>query len=1187
MKTSTGACARCGKPLPADAPRELCPPCLLEAVLSDPNDFLADEPENETLDIPEVPTVPDFQIQQLLGTGGFGEVYSAEQIRPIRRPVAMKILKRGMNSRQVMKRFEAERQALALMDHPNIATVYDAGETADKRQFVTMELVKGPPVTTFCDREEWKIRDRLELFITICDAVQHAHQKGVIHRDLKPSNILVARDEAGEAAPRVIDFGIAKALDEPLTNQTIVTQIHQVMGTPAYMSPEQTDNRRATEVDTRSDIYALGVILYELLTGTVPFPKSKDDSVLEDWLFRIREDEPERPSQRLEKVAHGPRRTWIRETRGDLDWITLKALEKDPERRYDSARALADDIRRHLDFEPVLASPPGRFYRFRKMVRRHRVAAAFTASLAAAVIGGFAGTTWMYFEAENARQAEARAVEELAFSYSRSDLLAADQLAARGQSSQAVAILSRALRTDPDNRIARAYLLNTLSTGSFFRDSAQQLPVDPRIKRVEFLETDDEGSKVVWAGPGENGEWFVQSGDRCVAPRPGSELSAFSLAPDGNWFATGWEDGNVDLFGMARIETADEFPESASFKVNEGVVRWIEILPDSQRIALQAGGMIHIRNLQSASKPIQLDPEGIIGEVAVSGDGKLIIAGTRKGLVLAWNTETGEELNRINWRHSVDEIRLSFDGRLVALGSRERVAQVWNLRQSKPMSPPCHHPLGVTEVLISPDESKLVTGCVDGSRRVWDLRTERLLVQETPMDQPIQFIEITPTGRTIVGSLSGQNRVGHLATLRTTQLGSRGRTKKLTMNARGTRLYGWNITQARILGWHIRAGGVGTVLLDTAANFPIRDLSLDQSGQQLLAPTDRNLIQWIPIPEKDQPRKSIDLDGNPIVLTQDRALTRGGSCWSFGEGETQSWQLADSALKCGAIHPNGRLVAGSTTDDKLVIGDFETQTASEVELPEETLILSLGWKPREPVLVIAVDPSILLFYDTRSAKIVSRIENRIPVHTLTFTPDGKRLIAGSLNGNIRTWDLESRELAWSRPMPQAIVAVEVSGDGQRVLAGTSRGVLRLIDCETGLPMSPAFEIGDNASSLALDHFGEIAAIGCESGAVRWLRFPASNPSSKEIDSAFLEFAEHFGGWQMDEAGTLDRISPAAREHPMSADYAGWRDWLLGDPTDRPIFPESAEQTQAYLQQLLGGESLRMLQESARLRSWVR
>lgn len=1188
MKSNQGVCARCGKPLPTDAPRELCPPCLLEAVLSAPDDFMAEEERNDdTLDFPEVPTVPDFQVQQLLGTGGFGEVYSAEQIRPIRRMVAMKILKRGMNSRQVMRRFDAERQALALMDHPNIATVYDAGETADKRPFVTMELVKGPPVTTFCDREEWKIRERLELFITICDAVQHAHQKGVIHRDLKPSNILVARDESGEAAPRVIDFGIAKALDEPFTNQTVVTQLHQVMGTPAYMSPEQTDNLRAAEVDTRSDIYALGVILYELLTGTVPFPRSKDDSVLEHWLQRIREDEPDRPSQRLEKVAHGPRRAWIRETRGDLDWITLKALEKDPERRYESARALADDLRRHLDFEPVLACPPGNFYRIGKLIRRHRVTAIFTAVLVAVIVAGLAGTALMYFKAEGARQAEARALEELRSSYSRSDLTAADQMAARGQSSQAVAILSRALRTDPDNLIARAHLLNTLSRGSFFRESRKHLPIDSKIKRVEHLETDAEGTELIWAGKGENEDWFVQSGDRCWAPRPGVALGGLSLAPNGDWFAAGWEDGQIDVFGLTGVESEADLAAATTFQSSKEAVLWIQVLSDSERIALRSGGLIEIRSLSSSEEFVQLDPEGIVSATAVSDDGSVIAVGTRKGLVLAWDTVTGDEIFRLNWKHSVDEISLNFDGGLVALGSLEKVAQAWNLQRKRPLSPPVHHPLGVTKVLISPDESRLITGCADGSRRVWELRSNRLVVQDTPMDEAVTFINLSPTGQAVVGSRGGLIKIGQLTNLRTTALGFGGRTLNLTMNKRGTRLFGVNPSRSEIVSWHVRTGGVGSILLDTNARFPIRDLSLDPAGEQLLAPSDRNTIERISLSGEPTAESKLELDSNPIVMSQDYAITRNGTCWFLGDDSSEPWQLTDGSLRHAAIRPADGSVAGSTIEGLLFIGDFRTQTGKLIELPPETEVSGLAWSPIEPVLAIAVSPNELLFYDARTGDFGPRIQNRLPIQHIVFAPDGQMLIAASKNGNLRAWNLKSNSLAWSRPMPHAVGAIKISGDGKRVIASTTRGIIRLFDTETGLPESPPFQTGEIVSSLATDYRGEVVAIGCESGALRWFRLPDMPRKPEPIDPAFLEFAEQFSGWKMDEAGNLERIGPSLKEHVLTPEFAAWRDWLLGDPGDRTIFPGAEGSTQSHLQQLLDGESIQMRMESRRLRAWLR
>ncbi|MHC4946912.1 MAG: serine/threonine-protein kinase [Planctomycetota bacterium] len=313
-------------------------------------------------------TIGRYRLVSELGAGGFGVVYLAEQTEPVQREVALKVIKLGMDTRQVIARFEAERQALALMDHPNIAGVLDAGSTASGRPFFVMELVRGDPITEFCDRRRVGMTERLDLFMAVCDAVQHAHQKGIIHRDLKPSNVLVTERE-GAAVAKVIDFGIAKATDQRLTERTVFTEQGVFIGTPAYMSPEQAAGA-GLDVDTRSDVYSLGVLLYELLTGATPFDAERLRSAGYAELCRIiREEEPHRPSTR----------TTVRTLRGDIDWIVMKALEKDRRRRYASPSELAADVRRHLDHEPVVAGPPSRAYRVAKFARRHRVGVSFAA----------------------------------------------------------------------------------------------------------------------------------------------------------------------------------------------------------------------------------------------------------------------------------------------------------------------------------------------------------------------------------------------------------------------------------------------------------------------------------------------------------------------------------------------------------------------------------------------------------------------------------------------------------------------------------------------------------------------------------------------------------------------------------------------------------------------------------------
>ncbi len=344
-----------------------------------------------------------YKLMEQIGEGGMGLVFVAEQQQPIRRKVALKVIKPGMDTRQVTARFEAERQALALMDHPNIAKVLDGGTTDSGRPYFVMELVKGVPITEYCDQNQVPIRQRLELFVSVCHAVQHAHQKGIIHRDIKPSNVLVMSHD-GTPVVKVIDFGVAKAIGQHLTDKTIYTQFSQMVGTPLYMSPEQA-GQSGLDVDTRSDIYSLGVLLYELLTGTTPFDRKHLRSASYDEMRRIiREEEPPKPSTRISTLGQEataistqrqsePKRL-SQLFRGELDWIVMKALEKDRNRRYETASAFAADVQRYLADEPVQACPPSAWYRFRKFTRRHRMGLGLAACLLALVFGLTGGALW-------------------------------------------------------------------------------------------------------------------------------------------------------------------------------------------------------------------------------------------------------------------------------------------------------------------------------------------------------------------------------------------------------------------------------------------------------------------------------------------------------------------------------------------------------------------------------------------------------------------------------------------------------------------------------------------------------------------------------------------------------------------------------------------------------------------------
>jgi serine/threonine protein kinase len=359
-----------------------------------------------------------YKLVQQLGEGGMGTVWVAEQTEPVKRRVALKLIKPGLDSAQVIRRFEAERQALALMDHTNIAKVFDAGTTLAGRPFFVMELIKGVPITRYCDELHLRVRERLELLIPVCQAIQHAHQKGVIHRDIKPSNVLVSIQD-GNPVPKVIDFGVAKALHQRLADTSMYTEIGQIIGTLEYMSPEQAE-LSALDIDTRADVYALGVLLYELLTGTTPLDKTRlKSAAFVEMLRIIKEVEPPRPSTRLTESKESlpslaaQRRTephrLARDVRGELDWIVMRCLEKDRTRRYESADGLANDIERHLHDEPVEACPPSALYRLGKAVRRNKREVVVAGLLLFILFAGLAATLAGYAHVERERLAAMRA----------------------------------------------------------------------------------------------------------------------------------------------------------------------------------------------------------------------------------------------------------------------------------------------------------------------------------------------------------------------------------------------------------------------------------------------------------------------------------------------------------------------------------------------------------------------------------------------------------------------------------------------------------------------------------------------------------------------------------------------------------------------------------------------------------
>ncbi len=492
-------------------------------------------------------TLGRYKLMERLGEGGCGVVYVAEQTQPVRRRVALKVIKLGMDTKAVVARFEAERQALAMMDHPNIAKVLDAGTTEVGRPYFVMELVRGIRITDYCDQNNLSTKERLELFIKICQAIQHAHQKGIIHRDIKPSNILVTLHD-GVPVPKVIDFGIAKATEGRLTDATVYTQLHQFIGTPAYMSPEQAE-MSGLDIDTRSDIYSLGVLLYELLAGSTPFDGQELMSQGIDAMRKtIREKEPVRPSTRFAtlkgedltttaKRRSADKAKLMHQLKGDLDWIVMKCLEKDRTRRYETANGIAADLKRHLNNEPIVARPPSTAYRLQKAFRRNKLIFAAGTAVVAALLLGIIAAASQAIRATHAKRVALDAQAQESVQREKAEMSEQQAIAARANESklreQADAARHQA---EADELVARqrAYASDMNAAGQALAGS--------NLGRVQDLlnrQRPQPGQKDLrgW-------EWRylwqqTRSDALFTLCEKSGEINSLSASSDGNWLAVG------------------------------------------------------------------------------------------------------------------------------------------------------------------------------------------------------------------------------------------------------------------------------------------------------------------------------------------------------------------------------------------------------------------------------------------------------------------------------------------------------------------------------------------------------------------------------------------------------------------------------------------------------------------------
>jgi len=934
--------------------------------------------------LPEPPgLIGPYRLVQVIGEGGMGVVYEADQLYPVRRKVALKLVRWGMHSREIAARFEAERQALALMDHPSIARVLDAGSTQDGRPFFVMELVPGVALTTFCDRERLSIRQRLELFVLLTRAVQHAHQKGVVHRDLKPSNVLVARQD-GQITLKVIDFGIAKAIGCWLGESTMVTQVGTALGTPAYMSPEQAE-MSTFDIDTRADIYSLGVILYELVVGVLPVVP--EELGLAAFLAQLgnREIEPALPSERFlgigkhaGRVAADRQMTvseLVGELKGDLDWVIAKAIDKDRSRRYESADALATEIRRYLNHQTLQARPPTLMYRLNKFLRRNRPGFAAVCVALAALLAGVVGVVLGLLQAERSRQEALKQAERASEAEYDANMRLRHALVAQARALRSSRTMGR--RSHSLRLLSQAA---ALGPGVDLRDEGiASVTLGDLDLVANWPKRDDGGVSVDFDDRFEQYAWGILGGDieitridgvgiPRILPGFGSDPWVLSFSPDGRYLAVKYQPPDSIRKGCVRVWDTLSGSSLLELPVLPAGTA-MDFSPDSRQLALISSHheLIFI-DLKEKRERLRRRLGRSASSIVYRHDGAAVAVSTDDGAVVVYDTRGGAQINLLQHSGRAFRADWSRDGRLLVAGYSDGTAVVWDVRNGIALSTLKGHQAEVVRAKFHPRFPLVLTYSWDETTRFWEAYTGRQILSASA-----QALDFSSDGRFVSfvgGDSLGIWRLRYGETLHT-YFGHQGKgPRSLDLTRDGKRF--------------VSGGLDGLMLWDSRFEHPIggiptrgvREVFFDDNDQDIFSCGAEGLIRWT----------LVEKDGT--VRVADRRILSNRPCDYAALGTGGSTVVS--------VHPGNEVLLQSSRGDSAPTRLTGFPGVAHLSLTERGQMVAAGnWRGDRTVI-----------WNGKGGEIIQEL---LPGQTsvgVLFSPDGQWLATGSID-EYRLWSTQS------------------------------------------------------------------------------------------------------------------------------------------------------------------------------------